>query len=97
MAFDRGVAERLVLAHTLWPVLTSIPVVGVRTAARLLSEVAHKGLTSQIVSRAYYARKVQQGKRHNHALIALAQQRCDVLFVMLRVGTYYEPKSAPNA
>ncbi|MGF6483341.1 hypothetical protein QFZ91_005568 [Paraburkholderia sp. JPY419] len=32
--------ERLVLAHPLWPVLTSMPGVGVRTAARLLTEVA---------------------------------------------------------
>jgi hypothetical protein len=31
----------------------------------------------------YYARKVQQGKRHNQALIALARRRCDVLFAML--------------
>jgi hypothetical protein len=43
--------------------------------------------------RAYYARKVQQGKRHNQALIALARRRCDVL----RDGTFYQPKSAPNA
>ena len=136
--------ERLVLAHPLWPVLTSMPGVGIRTAARLLTEVAHKafasaghlaayaGLTPATrrsgttnggehpsrrgnkvlkralflsdfvarrdpVSRAYYARKVQQGKRHNHALIALARRRCDLLFAMLRDGTFYEPKSAPNA
>ncbi|MEX3942004.1 IS110 family transposase, partial [Paraburkholderia sp. BR10937] len=44
-----------------------------------------------------YARKVQQGKRHNQALIALARRRCDVLFAMLRDGTFYEPKSAPSA
>jgi transposase len=36
------------------------------------------------VSRAYYARKISQGKRHNQALIALARRRCDVLFAMLR-------------
>ncbi|MDH6147989.1 hypothetical protein OKW46_001914 [Paraburkholderia sp. WSM4179] len=34
--------------------------------------------------RDYYARKVQQGKRHNQALIALARLRCDVLFVKAR-------------
>jgi transposase len=104
--------ERLVLAHPLWPVLTSMPRVGVRTSARLLTEVAHKVLFASAghlaayaglapvtrrsdssirsehpsrrgnkvlkralflstfaalrdpVSRAYYARKVQQGKRH---------------------------------
>jgi hypothetical protein len=49
------------------------------------------------ISRDYYARKVQQGKRHNQALIALARRRCDVLFAMLRDGTLYRPKSAPNA
>ncbi len=49
------------------------------------------------VSRAYYARKIQQGKRHNQGLIALARQRCDVLFTMLRNGTIYQPKLAPNA
>jgi transposase len=38
--------ERLVLAHPLWPVLTSMPGVGVRTAARLLTEVAHKAFAS---------------------------------------------------
>ncbi|RQS55433.1 IS110 family transposase [Burkholderia sp. Bp8963] len=136
--------ERLVLAHPLWPVLTSMPGVGVRTAARLLTEVAHKAFASAAhlaayaglapvtrrsgssirgehpsrrgnkvlkralflsafaalrdpISRSYYARKVQQGKRHNQALIALARRRCDVLFAMLRDGTIYQPKSAPNA
>lgn len=54
-------------------------------------------LTSMPVSRDYYARKVQQGKRHNQALIALARRRCDVLFAMLRDGTFYHPKSATNA
>jgi transposase len=135
--------ERLVLAHPLWPVLTSMPGVGVRTAARLLTEVAHKAFASAAhlaayaglapvtrrsgssirgehpsrrgnkvhkralflsafaalrdpVSRAYYSRKIQQGKRHNQALIALARRRCDVLFAMLRDGTIYQPKSAPN-
>ncbi len=49
------------------------------------------------ISRAYYSRKIQQGKRHNQALIALARRRCDVLFAMLRDGTIYQPKSVPNA
>ena len=48
------------------------------------------------VSRAYYERKVSQGKRHNQALIALARRRCDVLFAMLRDRTYYHPV-APRA
>jgi len=128
--------ERLVLAHPLHPVLTSMPGVGVRTAARLLIDVvtrafasaghlaAYAGLApvtrrsgSSIrgehpsrrgnkqlkramflsafaalrdpISRAYYERKISQGKRHNQALIALARRRCDVLFAMLRDGTLY--------
>ena len=48
------------------------------------------------VSKDYYARKVQQGKRHNQALIALARRRCDVLFAMLPDGTFYRP-TVPNA
>lgn len=133
--------ERLVSNHPLWPVLTSMPGVGVRTAARLLTEVTHKAFASAAhlaayaglapvtrrsgssirgehpsrrgnkvlkralflsafaalrdpISRAYYTRKIQQGKRHNQALIALARRRCDVLFAMLRDGTLYQPKSA---
>ncbi|AJX91223.1 transposase family protein [Burkholderia pseudomallei] len=140
--------ERLVLAHPLWPVLTSMPGVGVRTAARRLTEAAPKALATAAhlaayaglapvtrrsgssirgehpsrrgnkvlkralflsafaalrdpVSRAYSSCKIQQGKRHNQALIALARRRCDVLFAMLRDGTIYPtiypPKSAPNA
>jgi transposase len=130
--------ERLVLAHPLCPVLTSMPGVGVRTAARLLIDVATRAFASAAhlaayaglapvtrrsgtsirgehpsrrgnkqlkramflsafaalrdpVSRAYYARKINQGKRHNQALIALARRRCDVLFAMLRDGTLYSP------
>lgn len=43
------------------------------------------------LSRACYARKVSQGKRHNQALIALARRRCDMLFAMSRDGTLYRP------
>ncbi|KKI72327.1 transposase [Burkholderia pseudomallei] len=136
--------ERLVLAHPLWPVLTSMPGVGVRTAARRLTEATQKAFATAAhlaayaglapvtrrsgssirgehpsrrgnkvlkralflsafaalrdpVSRAYSSRKIQQGKRHNQALIALARRRCDVLFAMLRDGTIYPPKSAPDA
>ncbi len=136
--------ERLVLAHPLWPVVTSMPGVGVRTAARLLTEVVHKAFASaahlaayadlapvsrrsdssihgehpsrrgnkvieralflssfavlrDAVSRVYNSRKIQQGKRHNQALIALARRRCDALFAVRRDGTIYQPKSTPNA
>jgi len=129
--------ERLVDAHPLQPVLTSMPGVGVRTTARLLTEISGKDFATaghlasyaglapvtrrsgssirgehpsrrgnkilkralflsafaalrDPVSRAYYDRKIAQGKRHNQALIALAQRRCDVLFAMLRDGTLYQ-------
>ncbi|GLZ15934.1 hypothetical protein Acsp04_61690 [Actinomadura sp. NBRC 104425] len=55
---------------------------------------------SDPVSRTYYQRKRDQGKRHNAALICLARRRCDVLFAMLRDGTTYQPttdQTAPNA
>ncbi len=132
------VVEKLVEAHPLSPVLTSMPGVGVRTAARLLTEVAGKHFESaghlaayaglapvprrsgysirgehasrrgnkilkramflsafaalrDPASRAYYDRKIAQGKRHNQALIALARRRSDVLYAMLRDGTLYDP------
>ncbi len=128
--------EQRVLAHPLYPVLTSMPGVGVRTAARLLTEVAsaahlaayaglapvtrrscssirgehpsrrgNKALKRALflsafaalrdpISRAYYTRKMSQGKRHNQALIALARRRCDVLFAMMRDGTFYTPQAS---
>ena len=136
--------EKLVEQHPLHPVLTSMPGVGVRTAARLLTEVttksfptaghlaAYAGLApvtrrsgssirgehpsrrgNKILkrtmflsafaalrdpeSRAYYDRKIVQGKRHNQALIALARRRSDVLFAMLRDGTLYQPRAERDA
>lgn len=132
--------ERLVDEHPLQPVLTSMPGVGVRTAARLLTEVAGKhcptaghlaayaGLApvtrrsgssirgeyssrrgNKVLknamflsafaalrdpdSRAYYDRKINQGKRHNQALLALARRRSDVLYAMIRDGTLYQVPS----
>lgn len=133
--------EEIVEAHPLSIVLMSMPGVGVRTAARLLTEVAGKHFESaghlasyaglapvtrrsgssirgehssrrgnrvlkralflsafaalrDPVSRAYYDRKIAQGKRHNQALIALARRRCDVLFAMLRDGSLYQANHA---
>lgn len=133
--------EQRVLAHPLYPVLTSMPGVGVRTAARLLTEVACRAFASAAhlaayaglapvtrrsgssirgahpsrrgnktlkralflsafaalrdpISRAYYTRKMSQGKRHNQALIALARRRCDVLFAMMRDRTFYTPTAS---
>jgi transposase len=45
-------------------------------------------------SRAYYDRKRSEGKAHQHALLALARRRCDVIFAMMRDGTSYNPDHA---
>lgn len=130
--------EALVEAHPLHDLLASMPAVGVRTAAWIITEVAGKhfetaghlapyaGLTpvtwrsgtsirgdhpsrkgnkvlnralflfafaalKDEISPAYYDRKQEEKKRHNQAIIALARRRCDVLFAMLRDGTFYQP------
>ncbi len=136
--------ELIVEAHPLHSVLTSMPRVGVRTCARLLTEItgkhfptaghlaAYAGLApvtrrsgtsirgespsrrgNKVLkralflsafaalrdpeSRAYYDRKIAQGKRHNQALIALARRRCDVLYAMLRTGSLYQPRTQHQA
>lgn len=47
-------------------------------------------------SRAFYARKRREGKRHHQALLALARRRVNVLWAMLRDRTSYtyEPSTA---
>jgi transposase len=45
-------------------------------------------------SRAHYDKKISQGKHHTQALLCLARRRADVLFAMLRYGTFYEPRPA---
>jgi transposase len=97
-----------------------MPGVGVRTAARILTEVVGKDFKSaahlasyagiapvtrqsrtsfkgDTASRAYYDKKRAEGKRHNQAVIALARRRSDVLFAMLRDGTFYESRPAQLA
>lgn len=48
-------------------------------------------------SRAYYDKKISQGKHHTQALLCLARRRADVLFAMLRAGTFYEPQPSKVA
>lgn len=55
---------------------------------------AFASLRSDSVSRAYYERKVAQGKRHNQAVIALAHRRVLTLHAMIRNGTLYDPQPA---
>lgn len=134
--------EALVEAHPLYEVLTSMPGIGVRTAAVFIAEtlgrtfdtgahlasyagltpvtkrsgssirgehVSHGGnkrlkramfgsafasLRSDPISRAYYDRKIAQGKRHNQAILALAHRRILTLYAMLTDGTLYNPQPA---
>ncbi|MFF8196501.1 IS110 family transposase [Streptomyces bobili] len=127
--------------HPLSKVLTSLPGVGVRTAAALLvtvgdgtsfptaahlasyaglapttkssgtsihGEHAPRGGNRQFkramflsafaalhdpASRTYYDRCRARGKTHTQALLRLARQRINVLFAMLRDGTFYEPRT----
>ncbi|WP_280883294.1 IS110 family transposase [Streptomyces pseudovenezuelae] len=46
-------------------------------------------------SRTYYDKKIAQGKHHTQALLCLARRRADILFAMLRDGTFYDPQPAP--
>lgn len=48
-------------------------------------------------SRTYYDKKIKQGKHHTQAILCLARRRADVLFAMLRDGTFYQPQPAPSA
>jgi transposase len=47
-------------------------------------------------SRAYYDKKISQGKHHTQAILCLARRRADVLFAMLRDGTFYDPQPTPT-
>ena len=130
--------EEIVVNHPLYLVLTSMPGVGIRTAAVIIAElsgkrfknaaalasyaglapttrqsgtsikserVSHSGnkrlkralflsafavIRTDPVSRAYYDRKRDQGKRHNQALIALAHRRLGVLYATIRDGSLYD-------
>lgn len=135
--------EEIVVNHPLFLVLTSMPGVGIRTAAVIIAElsgknfknaaalasyaglapttrqsgtsikserVSHSGnkrlkralflsafavIRTDPVSRGYYNRKRDQGKRHNQAIIALAHRRLGVLHAMIRDGSLYgQPEPA---
>ena len=51
-------------------------------------------LSSRPVSRSYYQRKRQQGKRHNQAVLALPHRRILTLHAMIRDGALYDPQPA---
>ena len=67
--------------------------IGFTRAGRALRNVDVAAL-SDPASRAYYDKKIAQGKHHTQALLCLARRRADVLFAMLRDGTFYEPQTS---
>lgn len=48
-------------------------------------------------SRAYYQRKRAEGKRHNAAVMCLARRRINVMYAMMKTGTFYEPRAPKTA
>lgn len=127
----------IVQSHPRYPIIASMPGVGIGTSARILTEIitrhfdsaghlaafaglapvskrsgtsinrqhrsmrGHRSLKRALLmsafaalshdedSRAYYDRKVREGKRHRQALAALARRRLDVLYAMLRDDRQY--------
>ena len=43
-------------------------------------------------ARAYYLRKLAQGKQHNAAVICVARRRCNIILAMLKTQTPYQPR-----
>jgi hypothetical protein len=66
---------------------------GNKSLKYLFYQSAFASLRSCPESRAFYDRKRAEGKRHIQALIALARQRVNVLWAMLRDGTTFETRS----
>ena len=55
---------------------------------------AFASLRSDPISRAYYQRKRDQGKRHNQAVLALAHRRILTLNAMIPDAALYDPQPA---
>ena len=68
--------------------------VGNKRLKRAMFLSAFASLRSDPVSRAYYQRKRDQGKRHNQAVLALAHRRILTLHAMIRDGALYDPQPA---
>ena len=47
--------------------------------------------------KAYYERKRTEGKRHNAAVGCLALRRLNIMFAMVKAGTFYEAKTPAAA
>lgn len=67
---------------------------GNKALKRVFYQSAFCALQRDPASRAYYARKRAEGKRHHQALIALARRRVNVLHAILRTRSPYQPPAA---
>jgi transposase len=91
-------ADALAAAAGLAPVLRQSgkvrflrrPAGGNKTLKRVFYQSAFCSLHSP-ASRAFYARKRREGKRHHQALIALARRRINVLWAMLHTRQPFQP------
>jgi transposase len=61
-----------------------------RILKRVFYQSAHCAVLCHERSRTYRWRKRAEGKGHSRVVIALARRRVNVLWAMLRDGTYYE-------
>jgi transposase len=64
---------------------------GSRTLKFVFYQSAFCAIRTDPASKAFYARKRAEGKRHHQALIALARRRINVLFALLRTRQPYQP------
>jgi hypothetical protein len=64
------------------------------TLKRNFCQSAFASMRGCVESRAFFARKRAEGKRHTQAPIALARRRVNLVWAMLRDGTTFESRPA---
>jgi transposase len=100
-----GSPDRFAAAAGIAPVLRSSGSVSYRRRAkrgnrvlkRVFYQSAHCAVLCHEQSKTFYRRKRSEGKCHTQAVIALARRRVNVLWAMLRDGTYYEDRAPLGA
>src|SRR5699024_7065271 len=68
------------------------PRAGNRQLKRAMFLSAFACMNADTASRTYYDKHRSRGKTHTQALLRLARQRINVLFAMLRDGTFYQSR-----
>jgi transposase len=70
---------------------------GNKALKHVLYQSAFCAMRNDPASKAYYARKRAEGKRHSHALICLARRRVDVLHAILKTRQPYQSELSQAA